>query len=89
MDREKAFSYFKRTGSIYLIEYCVYDPEPENSIKKYMMVHITEYRDFQAAENRYNKIIEESGKYCLNHKPVFANRTAAKRCFYPYGDILD
>lgn len=93
MDREKALSYFKRTGHIYIIEYCVYYPEDcpeaENNIKKYFFVYITEYKDFKAAENKYNKIIEEARKYGLDSRPVFANQTTAKRCFYPYGDVLD
>lgn len=89
MDREKAFSYFKRTGHIYIIEYCVYYSEAENNIKKYFFVYITEYKDFKAAEDKYNKIIEDARQYGLDSRAVFANQTTAKRCFYPYGDALD
>lgn len=89
MDREKAFSYFKRTGHIYLIVYINYNAEPGDDFKKYMSLHILEFNDFQVAEKKYNRIIKDGKEYGMNKKPVFANKTTAKRCFYPYGDILD
>lgn len=74
LDREKALNYFNRTGYIYMAIHYI-SSEAVQAI-------VLRYDDFdKAVKNR--EYYENNG--C---KAIFCNLTTAKRCLYPYGDIV-
>lgn len=87
MDLQRAKEYFIRNGCIYMILY----RKTSNCTYESGLVEVRKYKDFDDAVSDLTLIQSHmlQEEYPLISHAVLSNKTAAYRCLYPHGDMLD